>query len=258
MGKSVPLRAVGATLHVRGAGANHFNLSTFEFALIHYGVPISGYILTVVVAYLLGSIPTGFLVGKARGIDIRTIGSGNIGATNVFRYFGTVAGVLVLAVDALKGLVAVAVLTRLMWHVYGKSGSLNEHEALEIMAGLAAVLGHNFTCWLRFKGGKGIATSAGVLAALVPYSLLIIFIVWVVVFGLTRFVSLASICASFTLPFAAWLTGSSPTLIAITAGMAVLAIYKHKSNIQRLLKGTESRLGRKPPEPSASRNKPNA
>ena len=116
------------------------------------------------------------------------------------------------------------------------------HEWLEIIAGLAVIIGHNFTCWLRFKGGKGIATSAGVLVALVPYALLVIFGVWVIVFSLTRFVSLASICASFTLPFATWLTGSSSTLILITVAMSALAIYKHKSNIQRLLKGTESRI----------------
>lgn len=238
--------------------AAHFGLSTFNAGFIHYGVPIFGYIMTVLLAYLLGSIPTGFLVGKARGIDIRTMGSGNIGATNVFRYFGTVAGVLVLAVDALKGFIAVALLTRLVWHALGKSGTANEREALEIVAGLAAILGHNFTCWLRFKGGKGIATSAGVLVALVPYALLIILAVWIVVLGLTRFVSLASICASFTLPFATWATGGSATMIIITATMTALAIYKHKSNIQRLVKGTETRVGKvkpgtaQPPNPTAS------
>jgi len=205
-------------------------------------VPISGYIITAAVAYLLGSIPTGYLVAKARGIDIRTIGSGNIGATNVFRYFGTVAGAFVLLADALKGLLAVAVLPRICWQVYGATGGPMAHEWLEIIAGLAVIIGHNFTCWLRFKGGKGIATSAGVLVALVPYALLVIFGVWVIVFSLTRFVSLASICASFTLPFATWLTGSSSTLILITVAMSALAIYKHKSNIQRLLKGTESRI----------------
>src|SRR5215472_9485384 len=142
--------------------------------------------LTVVVAYLLGSIPTGFLVGKARGIDIRTIGSGNIGATNVLRYFGTFAGVSVLLCDALKGFLAVAVLTRLVWHAFGLMPDRLNREWLEIVAALAAILGHNFTCWLRFKGGKGIATSAGVLIALVPWALLIIFGVWIFVFALTR------------------------------------------------------------------------
>lgn len=219
-------------------------------------MPVSGYIITAVASYLVGSIPTGFLVGKARGIDIRTIGSGNIGATNVFRYFGTAAGIAVLLGDALKGFAAVVVITRLYWHVFGATGDATTREALEIVAGLAVILGHNYTCWLRFKGGKGIATSAGVLVALVPYSLLIILGVWILVFGLTRFVSLASICASFTLPFADWLTGGSPTMIGITAAMAGLAIYKHKANIQRLLKGTESRIGRKSSAPLRQTSKP--
>lgn len=208
-------------------------------------MPVSAYILTAAISYLLGSIPTGFLVGKARGIDIRTIGSGNIGATNVFRYFGTVAGVLVLLADALKGFLAVAVVAVACWKGFGGWGGSFTREWLEIDAALAAVLGHNYTCWLHFKGGKGIATSAGVLLALVPYSLLIILIVWLVVLALTRYVSLASMCASFTLPFATWLTGRSTTLILITAAMAALAIYKHKSNLQRLVKGTEARLGAK-------------
>lgn len=207
-------------------------------------MPASAYIVTALVSYLLGSIPAGFLVGKAKGIDIRTMGSGNIGATNVFRYLGTVAGVVVLLADALKGFLAVAIADRLCWKAFGSGGPL-AREWLDIIAGVTAVLGHNYTCWLHFRGGKGIATSAGVLVALVPYALLIILGVWILVVGLTRFVSLASICASFTLPFATWLTGGSFTMVTITAAMTVLAIYKHKSNIQRLLKGTESRIGAK-------------
>ena len=206
-------------------------------------MPVSAYILTAAVSYLLGSIPTGFLVGKARGIDIRRIGSGNIGATNVFRYFGTVAGVAVMLADAIKGFLAVALVAWFCWQTFEGAGGSVTREWLEIDAGLAAIVGHNYTCWLHFKGGKGIATSAGVLLALVPYSLAIIFSIWIVVLVLTRFVSLASICASFALPFATWLTGRSSTLIFITAAMAALAIYKHKSNIQRLLKGTETRIG---------------
>jgi glycerol-3-phosphate acyltransferase PlsY len=219
-------------------------------------VPISGYILTAVLSYLLGSIPTGFLVGKAKGIDIRAIGSGNIGATNVFRYLGIAAGILVLLVDALKGWLAVFLLTKLVLRVLGLSADASYREWLEITAGFSVILGHNFTCWLHFKGGKGIATSAGVLLALVPYSLLIIFLVWIVVVSLTRFVSLASICASFTLPFATWLTGGTTTMIAINAAMTILAIYKHKSNIQRLLQGTESRFGRKASPPETRTAKP--
>ena len=117
------------------------------------------------------------------------------------------------------------------------------HEVyLRLVAGFAVVLGHNFTCWLRFKGGKGIATSAGVLAALVTWALLIILGVWIILFALTRYVSLASIVAAFTLPFATWIYYNNWTLSIVTAAMAALAIYKHRGNIQRLLKGTESRI----------------
>ena len=205
-------------------------------------VPIVGYILTAVAAYLLGSIPSGFLVGKARGVDIRSLGSGNIGATNVFRFLGTPAGVLVLLADALKGWLAVSVAATCLgsW-AYPGAGSLAA-EWFRIVAGVCAVLGHNYTCWLYFKGGKGIATSAGVLVALVPYALLIILGVWIIVFGLSRYVSLASICASISLPFATAITGCSLTLIVITSAMTLLAVYKHKSNIKRLIDGTEHRF----------------
>jgi len=215
-----------------------------------------GYILTALGSYLLGSIPTGFLVAKARGIDIRTVGSGNIGATNVFRYLGVPAGVLVLLVDALKGWIAVVVLGRLIWNAFHGGADPQAREWLAIIAGLSAILGHNFTCWLHFKGGKGIATSAGVLIALVPWSLLVIFVVWIIVFALTRYVSLASICASVTLPFAAWLTKESFTMISITTAMSALAIYKHRLNIQRLLKGTESRINWRKSSPAPETTKP--
>jgi glycerol-3-phosphate acyltransferase PlsY len=206
-------------------------------------MPVGGYILTVLVAYLLGSIPTGFLVAKARGVDIRSVGSGNIGATNVFRILGKPAGIFVLLMDALKGAVAVALASWVFSEWF--RASVNEREAAEILASICAVLGHNYTCWLYFKGGKGIATSAGVLAALVPQAFLIILAIFIIVFAVTRYVSLGSICASFALPFASWLTGKSPTLIAVTGAMGALAIYKHKANIKRLLNGTESRVGAK-------------
>jgi glycerol-3-phosphate acyltransferase PlsY len=158
---------------------------------------------------------------------------------------GTKAGIFVLAVDALKGWLAVAVVAGLLGNWFYGTSDLVGRERLEIIAGLAAILGHNYTCWLHFKGGKGIATSAGVLVGLVPGALLIIFGVWVIVFALTRFVSLASIAASFTLPFATWITGHTPTMIAITAAMAALAIFKHKSNIYRLIHRTENRFALK-------------
>lgn len=196
-------------------------------------------------AYLLGSIPTGFLFGKARGIDIRTIGSGNIGATNVVRSLGKGAGALVLLADAAKGWLAVAIVARLVSDTLHMPTDHLNQEWLAICAGLAAILGHNYTCWLHFKGGKGIATSAGVLIALVPLPLLIILAVWIAVFVITRYVSLASICASVALPFACWATARGTALVLVTAAMAALAVFKHKANIQRLLQGTETRLSLK-------------
>ena len=204
---------------------------------------IVGYILTAVAGYLLGSIPTGYLVAAARGIDIRTVGSGNIGATNVFRFLGVPAGIFVLLSDAFKGWFAVVVGARLFGSWFDAAAGPQAREWLAIIAGVSAILGHNFTCWLRFKGGKGIATSAGVLVALVPWALLLILGVWIIAFALTRYVSLASIGASAALPLAAWVTKESYTMILVTAAMAALAIYKHKANIQRLAKGTESRIG---------------
>jgi glycerol-3-phosphate acyltransferase PlsY len=213
-------------------------------------VPIVGYILAMLVAYLLGSIPTGFLVAKARGIDIRSVGSGNIGATNVFRTLGKTAGVFVFLADAAKGWLAVFVMAKLVATWFYPTPGLLALDWFAICAGIAAILGHNYTCWLYFKGGKGIATSAGVLVALVPGPLLIILGIWIVVFALSRYVSLASISAAFALPFAARLVGKSTTIILVTAALAALAIYKHKANIQRLIKGTENRIGAKKPLPS--------
>jgi acyl phosphate:glycerol-3-phosphate acyltransferase len=205
------------------------------------------FVLTVLLAYLLGSIPTGYLVARARGMDIRDVGSGNIGATNVFRSMGRGAGVVVLTVDFLKGLVACGLVPPMLLMMLGPRDSRMEGwvEAMAVAGAVAAILGHNYTCWLRFKGGKGIATSAGVLTALVPWALLIILIVWLVVFGLWRYVSLASIAASLALPPAVWMTGGSVTLIAICTGLTCLAVYKHRSNLQRLLAGTEHRVDRR-------------
>jgi len=201
-------------------------------------VPVLSYIVTALVGYLLGSIPTGFLVAKARGVDIRTVGSGNIGATNAFRVLGKGFGIFVLLMDALKGWVAVqigaGVVAELLPGV--------PLEYLRITAGIAAILGHNFTCWLKFKGGKGIATSAGVLIALVPWALLIILTIFIILFLTTRYVSVGSIAAAFTLPFATWFTTHDIGLTAVMAAIGVLAIVKHRKNIQRLLNGTENRI----------------
>jgi glycerol-3-phosphate acyltransferase PlsY len=195
------------------------------------------YAAVIVLAYLVGSLPTGYLAGRLRGVDVRTVGSGNIGATNVFRTLGKTAGVIVLLLDAFKGFAA----CRFLPQVFG----LGTSENLRIAAGFGAILGHNYTCWLKFKGGKGIATSAGVLLGWLPLALAIVLSVWLLVFAVTRYVSLASILAAFTLPFAAWLTDGSYRMIGIAALVGGLAIYKHRTNIQRLLNGTEHRFGHK-------------
>ena len=193
----------------------------------------------VVLAYLAGSIPTGYLVARARGIDIRSVGSGNIGATNVFRILGKGPGVFVLLADALKGALAVILLPR--W-LGGDAADARQQAAL--IAGVCAVLGHNFTCWLRFKGGKGIATSAGVLAAWAPLPFVATLGVFGVVLAASRYVSLASILAAAALPFAqAFLPPRQRSLVWISAVLSVLAIARHHANIRRLMAGTERRLG---------------
>jgi acyl phosphate:glycerol-3-phosphate acyltransferase len=211
-------------------------------------VAFVSYLVVGITAYLLGSIPTGYLVARARRVDIRSIGSGNIGATNVFRTLGRTAGSFVLAVDFMKGLVACRLLAPGLSALLSPSlpADAVEREIPLIIAAVAAILGHNYTCFLHFRGGKGIATSAGVLTALVPWALLVGLGVWITLFALFRYVSLASIGASLTLPLAVWLTGHSLTLILITIGLAILALYKHRSNIQRLLNGTEHRIGSTP------------
>lgn len=203
------------------------------------------YPIAIAGGYLLGSIPTGYLVARARGVDIRKYGSGNIGATNVFRALGKVAGTFVLLTDAAKGAVAAAGLPWLLTRLASPAPGLSA-EWLAIAAGVAAILGHNYTCWLGFKGGKGIATSAGVLLVLMPMGLGLALITWLVVFLGWRYVSLASVVAAIALPLLVWLTGASATLIAIAFVLGALAVYKHRSNLQRLRAGTESRFSRKP------------
>lgn len=172
-----------------------------------------------------------------------------MGATNVFRTLGKAAGIFVLLVDALKGWLACFGLPGVGDMAFGPGYKCDEQafmiEWMAIIAGVAAILGHNYTCWLKFKGGKGIATSAGVLLALVHIPLFIVLAIWVLVFAISRYVSVASIAAAFCLPFATWFTGGSPTLIGVTAALGALAIYKHKANIQRLRAGTENRFGAK-------------
>jgi len=217
-------------------------------------MPFWAYVFAALTGYLLGSLPTGYLVGRLRGVDIRTAGSGNIGATNVFRVLGKPAGVFVLAVDALKGFGAVALLGYFLPELqsalpplFGTDAPGPVSETLGTAAGVAAILGHNYTCWLCFKGGKGIATSAGVLLALMPAALGVCFVVWLVVFAASRYVSLASIVAAAILPLAVWFTGRGLVLTLVGLTLGALAIYKHGPNIRRLRDGTEHRWRRAKP-----------
>ena len=212
-------------------------------------MPVLSYILTALGAYLLGSIPTGFLAAKAKGIDIRSVGSGNIGATNAMRVLGKPAGIAVLLMDALKGFGAVWLCQ--VWLCYSippqlLGAPLAGFETHSIIAGIFAVLGHNYTCWLKFKGGKGIATTAGVYLALAPWALLVGLVVFILAVLITRYVSVGSIAAAIALPATVWIMSPNNLLLGIvTTALGALAIYKHKSNLRRLMAGTENRLGQK-------------
>lgn len=200
-------------------------------------------LVVVVFAYICGSVPWGYIIGKANGIDVRTVGSKNIGATNVTRCVGKKAGKLCFALDFLKGLLPVLIAR----YIIGVSGSVTE-----LLVVFAAILGHVFPVFLNFKGGKGVSTAAGAIMALAPVPLVTALVIWVVVFFISRYVSLASITAAAVLPVIAWvmiLTGnrngaSVPVAIVLTV-IAALAIFRHRSNIRRLLDGTENRFGRK-------------
>jgi glycerol-3-phosphate acyltransferase PlsY len=195
---------------------------------------------SAIVSYFLGSIPTGFLWAKTRGIDIRKVGSGNIGATNVMRTLGKGPGIAVLVIDALKGFLPVWIAPLVFSNV--------DHLWLQITCCVFVIAGHNWTCWLKFKGGKGVATSAGALLAFLTLPLLCGLGVWLVVFGIWRYVSLASISAAVVVPLATWCLQSDPRLFIFTVVVCSVVIYKHKSNIQRLLAGTENRIGKPKPE----------
>lgn len=201
-------------------------------------------LLSIIIGYLLGSIPFGFLAGCVAGVDVRGHGSGNIGATNVLRTLGKSYGYPVFVADALKGFVAVRLA---LWMGCGAPASAYK---LGILAAVCAVLGHAFPIWLRFRGGKGVAASAGACLGLVPVETLIAGAVWVGTFLLFRFVSLASVSAAAALPLSVWLiapgqTRSRGLLLSLTAALAALVIVRHGSNLRRLLHGTEPRFERK-------------
>jgi glycerol-3-phosphate acyltransferase PlsY len=195
--------------------------------------------------YLVGSVPTGYLMGRSRGLDIRQHGSGNIGATNVWRVMGRSWGLVAFAADFLKGFLPLFLLRTLAFPAGTNSWTV---ALLLVLCGLAAIIGHNYTPWLGFKGGKGVATSGGVLAALMPPVLGVALSLWIVATGLTRYVSVGSILAAASLAPLAWFFYPGQWILFGLACLAgALAIYRHASNIRRLLAGTESRIefGRK-------------
>ncbi|MGB8342659.1 MAG: glycerol-3-phosphate 1-O-acyltransferase PlsY [Chthoniobacterales bacterium] len=204
------------------------------------------YFLAVITGYLLGSCPNGLLVSRAQGIDIRRHGSGNIGATNVLRVIGKKWGYVVFALDALKGLLAV----ELAFWIANIFHGTPRHELVGIAAGVACILGHTFPVWLRFRGGKGVATSAGVLLGLMPIAVVSVFLVWLLLFKTTRYVSVASIGGAVSLPLLVMLylrfnmlTGAS--LLPFSVLIAGVVVWRHRSNIQRLLHGQEERFNRR-------------
>ena len=188
--------------------------------------------LILIGAYLIGSIPFSYLVAKWRGIDVRTVGSGNVGATNVMRSAGTVPGLVAFALDAAKGAVAVLVAQR-----------LTREPGVPAAAALAAVVGHIFPVWLRFKGGKGVATGAGAFVPLAPLAAGLAVLAFAIVTGLTRYVSLGSILGAATLAVLAFVTQPDAAVAGMAAACAAVIIAKHKDNIGRLRRGEERKLG---------------
>jgi glycerol-3-phosphate acyltransferase PlsY len=203
--------------------------------------------LVVIGSYLLGSIPFGYLAGRIAGVDIRVCGSGNVGATNVTRTLGKGYGYPVFVVDFLKGFVAVKLSILVAARVQPEWGS---SEIFGIAAAISSVLGHSFPVWLGFKGGKGVATSAGALFGLAPVAALVGVAIWILIFWLTRYVSVASIAAAAALPFVILITTwqsrtNAKSLFYSSVCLAAVVIWRHRSNLLRLMRGTEPRFTRK-------------
>lgn len=192
-------------------------------------------LLVLIVGYLLGSISFAVLVARTQGVDILKVGSGNPGATNVKRVLGSRLGNAVFFLDVLKGFVATG------WPLLFLGANEGETLAFGVLGLIAAIAGHSFSCFLNFRGGKGVATTMGGLAALMPPVLLVGLLVWVIVFYATRIVAIASICFSISLPLGAFLKyGAGDLRFALGLLLALLIIARHRSNIQRLLKGEEN------------------
>ena len=188
--------------------------------------------LLLIFAYLLGSVPTGYILGSLAGVDVRKTGSGNVGATNVARVVGKRHGILTLVADIAKGFIPIAV-----------AFSLGLTPTATAFVGIAAFLGHLYPVFLRFQGGKGVATALGVFLGLAPWATLVLMAIFVLVVLATRVVSLSSIVAAAFAPIVFWFFFHSPILTGTSLFIAVMIILRHRGNIQRLLLGTEPRLG---------------
>ena len=187
----------------------------------------------ILLCYIIGAIPFSYLVSLTKGVDIRTRGSGNVGATNVLRTLGPAAAAAALIADVFKGIVAAWI------------GSMTGSEWMIAGCALAAVIGHCYSVFLRFAGGKGVATSAGIIIYLLPRELLILLVVFVVLVALLRYVSLGSITVAALFPILTLIMREPAALIVMSLLMAILVIYQHRENIQRLRSGTEPKLGAK-------------
>ena len=204
-------------------------------------------VAVAVVSYLVGSLPAGYLAGRLAGIDIRKAGSGNIGATNVLRVLGKRFGYLVFLVDVLKGVAAVKM--SIVFIDQNQSAQVSR-ELCGIIAGVCCVMGHAFPVWLRFRGGKGVATSSGVIFGLMPLAALIMAVVWIITFQTTRYVSVASVAAVLALPIAVgamlcFKQLDTPALFYFSICLAAIVAFRHRSNFSRLIQGTEPRFQRK-------------
>lgn len=196
-------------------------------------------VAALIIAYILGSMPTGYLVGKAKGIDVRTAGSGNVGATNVLRVVGKLPAFVALIADILKGVIAVTILASFF---YNKDAPLG-FSAFRALLGLAVIAGHNWSIFLKFKGGKGVATSFGVMMVLLPDAMAIASAVFLITLCITRYVSLGSLLLSITVPITAVITGKEIEFVIMSVTICILIGYRHKNNIKRLLSGIENKIG---------------
>ena len=196
-------------------------------------------LIGIIIAYLIGSIPTAYIFGKLfKGIDIRKFGSGNVGATNAFRVIGRLPGLIVLALDILKGYVCATYIAAFFMYI----SPMGRPELYRVLTGMAAIAGHNWPVFLKFKGGKGVATSAGVVIGLIPKIFWLGFLVWTMVFFVTGYVSLASILASLSVPILTLVFGEPIEVVIFLSLLCLVITYRHKSNIRRLRDGEERRI----------------